>query len=146
MNDAGNGRREMRRVLGSRMVVVCLVLVGGVFTSLASVALGAASKTLTFRYNVGVNAGVLAKGTNVKAVAKIANPRPRYESWWGLKTVSTVVRKGVSGNGKKPFSSQGYRCTTARRGSTTNFTCKRRRAGVSTSVKLTFAARLPAGP
>jgi hypothetical protein len=146
MNDDGNGRTKLRRVLARRIAVVCLVLVGGAFASLTSVALGAASKSLTFRYDVGVNPGVLAKGTNVKAVAKIANPRPRYESWWGLKTVSTVVRKGVSGNGKKPFSSQGYRCTTAKRGTTTNFTCKRRRTGVSTSVKLTFAAQLPVGP
>lgn len=146
MNDGGNGRRELRRVGARRTVVVCLVVVGGVFASLFSVALGASSKTLTFRYDIGVNPGVLAKGTNVKAVAKIANPRPRYASWWGLKTVSTVVRKGVSGSGKKPFSSQGYRCTTAKRGSTTNFTCNRRRSGVSTSVKLTFAAQLPAGP
>jgi hypothetical protein len=146
MNDSGNGRRELRRVLTRRMVVVCLVVVGGIFASLSSVALGASTKTLTFRYDIGVNPGVLAKGTNVKAVARITNPRPRYESWWGLKTVSSVVRKGVSGSGKHPFSSKGYRCTTAKRGITTNFTCKRRRSGVSTSVKLTFAAQLPAAP
>jgi hypothetical protein len=126
-----------RQLAGLAAAVCCIAALPG--------AAVAASSSAAARYNVTVKRGVLAHGRTVKAKAAVSNPERAVASWWSRSTVSAVVRKGVDGGIERPYSSRGYRCTPAVRGSAVKYTCKLRGADVPTAVKLTFSVTFRSG-
>jgi hypothetical protein len=122
-----------------RYWLAALVLAGACVAVCPPVAIAVGSKTRTVRYQITVRRGVLATGRTVKATAVVSTSARALARWWSRPVVAKVVRTGVNGAHRKPYVTDGYRCLSRARATTTRFTCRWRQAGAT--VTLAFTAR-----
>jgi hypothetical protein len=139
MNNSANtnfrpSRLPRGRVLGRTAAVLAIAT-----AALPGVALAAAPKQSTFKYNVPVKRMALANGSTVAVNGKVTSPQANVKNWWSANTIKSTVQKGVNNGRQIPYTANGFRCVPVIKGARTNFACSLRGADVPTIVNFRYS-------